>query len=183
MASIGAGIANVVCAIVLLAAGAMKLGHLSVFGQQITAYQIIPERLARVAGYVLPPIEVLLGISMLFAPQLAAAAVFLFASFALAVGFNVLRGRTDLRCACFGVTGQYTISWAHVAGNAILALLATITFVDITARHSLPFRSAFQCCLLLRWAPPGERWRRRYSLEGTRNRDRVDHLEPGSLGS
>ena len=149
MAGIGVGIADVVCAIVLLAAGAMKLGRLSVFGQQITAYQIIPERLARVAGYVLPPIEVLLGISMLFAPQLAAAAVFLFSSFALAVGFNVLRGRTDLRCACFGVTGQYTVSWAHVAGNAILALLATITFVGHQRPSFVAFQIGFSTLLLI----------------------------------
>ncbi len=140
MASIGVGIANVVCAIVLLAAGAMKLGHPSVFGQQITAYQVFPESLARVAGHVLPPIEVLLGISMLLVPQLAAAAVFLFASFALAVGFNVLRGRTDLRCGCFGATGLHTISWAHVAANATLALLAAIAFIG----HHRPSFIAFQ---------------------------------------
>ncbi len=75
---------------VLLVAGAMKIGRLLIFGKQIAAYQVVPDFFARVAGYVLPPVEILLGISMLFVPRLAVLAIFLFTSFALAVGLNVL---------------------------------------------------------------------------------------------
>src|SRR5712691_11012406 len=143
VASTAAGIADTICAVVLLVAGALKLGRLSVFGQQVAAYQIVPERLARVAGYVLPPAEMALGISMLFVPRLAVAAVVLFVLFALAVGVNILRGRTELRCGCFGAAGKHTISRAHVAANVGLALLATLTFVGGVGRDRASFL-AFQ---------------------------------------
>jgi len=144
-----AGIAGTVCGIVLLIAGVMKVGGMGVFGQQIVAYRVLPRRLARPAGYLLPPLEMTLGISMLFAPRLGAGAAFLFASFAVAVGLNLLRGRTELRCGCFGATGRHTISWGHVAGNFGLALLAVLSFLGNHRPSFLAFQAGVSLVVLV----------------------------------
>jgi hypothetical protein len=127
---ITAGITGSICASVLLIAGLMKINSLALFGKQVAAYQIAPERISELVGYILPPAEIVLGIAMLFIPQLSAAAMLLFAAFAVAIGVNLLRGRTELRCGCFGVTGKQTISVAHFAANIGLLLLAALTFIE-----------------------------------------------------
>jgi hypothetical protein len=135
-----AGIADTICAMVLLIAGVMKIGSLSQFGLQIAAYQIVPTWTSKMAGYALPPAEIVVGASLFLLPQLSVAAIFLFVSFAIAVGVNLLRGRTELRCGCFGATGRHTISRAHLAGNLCLAFLA---FLTLTEGHR-PTLPAFQ---------------------------------------
>lgn len=90
-----------------------------------------------------------MGVSMLIVPQLAAAAAFLFVSFALAVGANLLRGRTELRCGCFGATGERRISWAHVAGNACLTLVAALSFFAYRRPSFLAFQVGVSAVLLV----------------------------------
>jgi hypothetical protein len=147
--AMAASIAGTVSSVVLLIAGAMKIGGMRVFGQQIVAYSVLPKRLARLAGYLLPPLEMTLAISMLFAPRLGAVAAFLFVSFAMAVGLNLLRGRTELRCGCFGASGQHTISWGHVAGNFGLALLAVLSFLGNHRPSFLAFQLGVSLVLLV----------------------------------
>ncbi len=125
-----AGIAATISADVLVIAGLLKIGSLSSFGKQIASYEIMPGSLATLSGYIIPPIEVGIGISLLFLPRVATGAAFLFMSFALAVGVNLLRGRSQLRCGCFGPSGKHTISPAHVVGNVGLSLLAIWVAVD-----------------------------------------------------
>jgi Methylamine utilisation protein MauE len=125
-----AGIAATISADVLVIAGLLKIGNLSSFGKQITSYEIMPSGLARLSGYIIPPIEVGIGISLLFLPKIAIGAACLFISFALAVGVNLLRGRSQLRCSCFGPSGKHTISLTHVVGNVGLSLLATWVAVN-----------------------------------------------------
>jgi hypothetical protein len=124
------GIADGLCASVLFAAGVMKLGSLAQFGSQVAAYQVLPSRLAHRLGYVIPPAEIAIAISMLFIPQVSALAAVAFAAFCWAIGVNLLRGRTELHCGCFGVTGKHTISRLHLLGNICLALLAAATFIE-----------------------------------------------------
>ncbi len=144
-----AGIADTICAVVLLVAGGIKVSRLYSFGQQIVAYQILPRRLAHVLGYALPPAEIALGLSMLFVPRLAVAAAVLFISFAVAVGVNLVRGRTELRCGCFGPTGKHTISAAHVAVNFCLALLAAVTFIEPRRPTFAAFQVGLSAVLLV----------------------------------
>jgi methylamine utilization protein MauE len=124
------GIVAAISATVLVIAGLLKIGSLSSFGKQIASYEIMPAGLATVSGYLIPPIEIGIGISLLFLPVIAAGAACLFMSFALAVGVNLLRGRSELRCGCFGPTGKHTISLTHVVGNVGLSLLAVWVAVD-----------------------------------------------------
>lgn len=123
MASTG-GVATAICALVLLIAGASKLNDLHGFSQQVVMYKVLPSTLAHGVGHLLPRFEVALGAAMLFAPTVSVLAAALFIGFALAVGLNVLRGRTELRCACFGVRGARTVTWTHVLTNISFALAA-----------------------------------------------------------
>lgn len=116
--------ASVICAVFLIAAGLLKIKSLSSFGDQIVAYQVLPVGIARLAGYLLPFIEIVLGAALLLIPRLGFVAAPLFVSFGIAVGLNLLRGRTELRCGCFGASGKHTISFSHLGGNVLLTALA-----------------------------------------------------------
>ncbi len=142
-------IANAICATVLVLAGALKIGQLRMFGQQVAAYQVIPKRLSPYAGYSLPPAEIIIGLALPLFPDLAVAAIVLFGSFAVAVGVNLVRGRNELRCGCFGVTGSHTISKAHVIGNGILMILAAATLVTRPRFAFVPFQVGVSFVLII----------------------------------
>jgi hypothetical protein len=54
-----------------------------------------------------------------------AAAIALLATFIVAVGVNLVRGRTHIACACFGRSSQ-RLSWRLPVRNGVLAMLAAI---------------------------------------------------------
>jgi hypothetical protein len=126
--SVTIGVAESLAAAVLMIAGLLKLGSFRTFGQQIVTYELIPKALARAAGYLLPPAEIVIGILLIFMPRIAIFAAALFTVFAVAVGINVVRGRTELHCGCFGETGIRTISTAHVEINVGLATISILAF-------------------------------------------------------
>jgi hypothetical protein len=112
-------------AIVLLAAAAGKLGEPRRFASIIRNYRIVPDAAASWLARLLPAIEGLLGALLLLsiAPTpagLASAAIFLVFGGAIAV--NLLRGRRDIACGCFGSHEYAPLSWTHVLRN--LALMA-----------------------------------------------------------
>jgi hypothetical protein len=126
---LGAGVAA--SALVLLVAGLSKVRDRQTFGHQIAAYQILPERASMVLGQFLPVAEMMAGIALLVVPRVGgAAAALLFTVFTLAVAINVMRGRTELVCACFGSRGRQTISVWHVVADAVLAVVGVTVFVS-----------------------------------------------------
>ncbi|SIT40015.1 Methylamine utilization MauE [Paraburkholderia ribeironis] len=63
----------------------------------------------------------------------------LFVLFALALGINVARGRTDIDCGCNGFRQSgdavaHSIGWAHVARTLLLAALAALVCVPQSER-------------------------------------------------
>ena len=127
---ISAGVADVICASVLFVAGFMKLGNLAAFGSQIGAYQVLPRRFSRLLGFLVPPAEIVVALAMIIAPKLSLLAAALFIAFGAAIGVNLLRGRTELLCSCFGVTGRHTISRLHLVGDVCLAVLAAMAYIE-----------------------------------------------------
>jgi len=86
---------------------------------------VLPRRLARVYGAVLPWIEGTVGILLVLGWQsrpAAAVAVVLLTSFAVAVGVNLARGR-DVACSCFGAAHQERISAATLLRQVVLLAL------------------------------------------------------------
>jgi uncharacterized membrane protein YphA (DoxX/SURF4 family) len=113
-------------AAVLLVAGISKLLDREGFVQAVDAYQILPVRLARVVALGLPYLEIVLGVFLLtgLATRMAAIlAIWLFATFAIAVAINLVR-RRELDCHCFGNLWQGKIGLSTLLRNLILVILS-----------------------------------------------------------
>jgi Methylamine utilisation protein MauE len=130
-----AGAAATICSVVLLFAGALKIPHREAFASQIATYQVVPVRAATPLGHILPFVEILASILILSVPRVGGPlCAVLFLSFALAVAINLIRGRTELVCGCFGRAGRQPIRRSHVVMNVVLACGAVLSIV----RDGLP---------------------------------------------
>lgn len=116
------------CGVILIVAGTAKLGSLRSFGDQIAAYNIVPALAARRIGSILPPAEIAVGVLVILNPRFAVASAGLFLCFAMAVGVNLLRGKKELHCGCFGSNGVHRISLVHVIANMMLVAAALTAF-------------------------------------------------------
>jgi hypothetical protein len=104
-----------------------KLANQRSFIRGVVAYQILPKRIARTFGLVLPWIELILAIALiggiaLFITGLATACLLI--CFITAVIINLRRGR-EIACSCYGIAGTQMISWGNVVRNVLLLLLVT----------------------------------------------------------
>ncbi len=145
-------VARLVLAIVFLVAAASKLRGLHHFARIVVAYQVLPPELGYVFAYVLPWMEAILGFCLLLGVGIAwAAAVVgvLLSSFAAAGAVNLLRGRRDLQCGCFGE--RRTISAVTIVRDMLLLLLALQVTLFDTPRIATGGCEAF--CRTLQWHP------------------------------
>lgn len=130
-------VAGILLGILLIVAGLGKAVYHGEFRATLLAYGIIPERLVPPAAISLAALECLAGIGIMgniAGPLPHLCAVALFVCLGTAVAFNLLRGRADLPCGCFGRRGE-RISWQLVGRNlglAGLALFSSGTFAIAT---------------------------------------------------
>jgi uncharacterized membrane protein YphA (DoxX/SURF4 family) len=113
---------------VFVVAGFSKAGHAEVFAAQIAGFRLLPQIVIAPLALVLPYLEMLLGgylIVGLFTRASAWIAVALLAVFDLAIASAVMRGLT-ISCGCFGPNDTTVTSWAEVARDAVLVVLAAI---------------------------------------------------------
>jgi hypothetical protein len=96
----------------------MKLLDPAAFAEEIANYRFLPE-LAPMLAVILPPVEVVLGITLIIArtrnpwlPAAALASTALMAVFTVAVTQAVLRG-IDTGCGCFGA-GSGPVTWLTI---------------------------------------------------------------------
>jgi hypothetical protein len=110
-----------------------KLADMPHFIEGTVAYEVLPERVARVVGFTIPWIELALALALILGVALPIAgtlAAFVLTSFALAVAVNLRRGR-QINCNCYGVAATVTISWATIARICmLLAMSATVAIVS-----------------------------------------------------
>jgi hypothetical protein len=97
----------------------------AVYTAQVTQYKILPVRLARIASWILPPVQLAIGIMLVITNTACMPGLALMALFTAAIAINVARGRTDIECGCGGATGQ-KLSWALVTRNIILCGLLAV---------------------------------------------------------
>ena len=107
-------------AAILGVAGAVKLPDPDGFALAVANYHLLPRQALTPVGYLLPPLEVVTALALLYpmtrrAGWLIASA--LFSIFALAIGSALIRG-LDVSCGCFGQA--LTVSWAHLVANLLL---------------------------------------------------------------
>ncbi len=118
--------------LLLLISGLAKLGNLHEFVQVVRNYKLLPENISGVVARLLPVVEIIVAVGLLLGilvVRFSLVAIGLFLMFGSAVAINLLRGRRDISCGCFGPKQNQLLAWSFVARNAILAGLATVISV------------------------------------------------------
>lgn len=93
---------------VMLVAGGLKVGDPEQAGAAVQAYRLLPPDLARVVGYALPTLEVVLGLLLvvgLFTRVAAAVSGALLVAFVVGIVSVWVRGYS-IDCGCFGGGGD-----------------------------------------------------------------------------
>jgi uncharacterized membrane protein YphA (DoxX/SURF4 family) len=126
--------------LVFLTAAYGKLKHAAPFQGVVANYRLLPNAMVAPAAYVIPPVELLLGATLLLGlafpwPELGATALLLL--FALAMGINLRRGRRHIDCGCFQSALKQTLSWTLVMRNVVLALLMAVALLSNEAPQDL----------------------------------------------
>ena len=123
-ASVGTGLLFVMT-------GAQKWRHRAVLPGVIANYRLLPEALVQPAALLLPPVEMVLGGSLIagWTPLPVVAGIALLLLFAFAMGINVARGRGHIDCGCGGPELRQSLSWALVARNGAIAAALALRLV------------------------------------------------------
>lgn len=119
-------------ALVLLGASGAKLLNLRGFVAVVRDYRLLPESMVGLAGRLLPVTETVVAVGFLLGTSIewvAMAAMCLFLLFGGAVAINLLRGRREISCGCFGPNQNHHLTWGLVARNGILAGLASLVWL------------------------------------------------------
>lgn len=127
-------VSRLVLASVFLLSARGKLRAPRRFVQIVIAYRILPLPLGRLYGRLLPWLEGALGLWLLLGVAARCAgtlAGLLLLSFFAAVALNLLRGRKQLECGCFG--GNGTLGAATLVREVVL-LLPALHLACVTAR-------------------------------------------------
>mgnify|MGYP001555708780 CR=1 FL=1 len=118
-------VARIAIGALLVAAGALKIGHAAELASAIAGFRLLPAALIPLLALVLPFFEVLLGLYLLaglFSRVAAWIAAVQFALYAAAIASAVLRG-IPANCGCFGPSDAAAADWPHVVMDAALAIL------------------------------------------------------------
>jgi uncharacterized membrane protein YphA (DoxX/SURF4 family) len=121
---------------IFVVAGAAKIPHIvpkegSSLFQEIMQYQILPHHLATAYAYVLPPLEVLIGVLLIvgiFQKASSALAGLITLSFVIAKVLALARGLDIQICGCFGSLVPLLKEQSLALDFVMLALSAQIFF-------------------------------------------------------
>jgi uncharacterized membrane protein YphA (DoxX/SURF4 family) len=117
--------------VVFLWAAHDKILHPAAFAKIVHDYQLLPDALVNLTALLLPWIEVMAGLALVFNIMGRGGAliiVFLLLVFLGALGFNAYRG-LNVACGCFSTKAQTTplvIELARDLGLLVVSLLVTV---------------------------------------------------------
>lgn len=126
-------------AILFFSAGGQKLIHQEEFKAALRAYELTLTNTNTFLVRAVPVAELLAGVLLLFFQTQSVAIVLsscLLASYALAMGINLWRGRSAIDCGCQLGGGRQPISWSLVWRNLLL-ILAALTLLLPAIERSL----------------------------------------------
>lgn len=136
-------------ALLFLIAAAHKFSDRALFRASFEAYKIVPRSLSGIVASIIPPLELLLGVgwlaSGLFAIRLEPVTLIsigLLASYVLAIGINLRRGRNYIDCGCsFSNSnasnlenGSQQISPGLLFRNVFLIAIAIASIIPVSDR-------------------------------------------------
>lgn len=106
-------------------AGVQKIRYRAQFPGVISNYRLLPATLVPIVSWILPPLEIALGIALLVPSSWSAlAAGCLLISFTAAIMTNLARGRTHIDCGCFQSELRQDLGWDLVLRNGVLSAIA-----------------------------------------------------------
>ena len=124
--------------LLFVAVGISKCFNRRAFERAVAGFQVVPERLAPVAAALIVGLEIAGGGMLVLGAQVRLGAFIiagLLACFSFALVLNLMRGRRNLECECYGGR-SLRIGWGHVAQNA--ALLGIALLIGFTAVFGSP---------------------------------------------
>lgn len=134
-------LARLVLGVVLIVAGALKVGQLETSARAVRAYQLLPYDLAGYVGYGLPVLELAIGLLLvlgLFTRVAAVVGGLLMLAFVIGIASAWARG-LSIDCGCFGNGGtiepaqtQYPLEIARDVG-----LFACAAWLVVRPRSAL----------------------------------------------
>lgn len=123
---------------ILLLAGVVKLKTgAQLFSQAILGYRLVPPAFATLLGRILPWIEVITGICLIFGLVSMVANLLAFTlllTFSTAMTFSLYRGHKH-DCGCFGLARKKQLRWQMVYRN--LALMGILVVSALCGRMSV----------------------------------------------
>jgi uncharacterized membrane protein YphA (DoxX/SURF4 family) len=127
-------------AVLFIGAAWHKLSGLDRFEAVLRDYRLLPALVSRPLTLLIPAIELMLGLGWIsgLLPRITAlASASLVATYALAIGINLVRGRIYIDCGCgFGAftNEEQALSSSLVARNILLIGLAILSLVPAAER-------------------------------------------------
>lgn len=125
---IAASAARLLLGLLLVVAGALKIGHAPELAGAIAGFRLLPPAVIAPMAVILPWFEAVLGLYLLvglFTRVAAIVAAAQFVIYAGAIASAVLR-HIPANCGCFGPGDAAVADWPHVGFDLALAALACI---------------------------------------------------------
>ena len=117
--------------VVFILAALPKLQDPAGFARSISHYHLVPEGTERMLALTLPPLELLVGLGLIFGVLDAGAALLGFAMlvvFTAAIGVAVARG-LDISCGCFDTDGGTKVGVSKLVENTLMVIAAGLVMV------------------------------------------------------
>ena len=132
---------RLVLGVVILVAGALKVGQLETSARSVRAYQLLPYDVAGAIGYGLPVLELAVGVLLvlgLFTRVSAVIAGFLMVVFIIGIASAWARG-LSIDCGCFGKGGTIAASQTQYPQEIArdVGLLACAVWLAVRPRSTL----------------------------------------------
>ena len=132
---------RVLLGVVFIIASAHKIMFPADFALDVYRYQLLPDALINPVAILLPWLEFVVGLVIMFSSRFKDAAAAwilgLLAVFTVAIIINLARG-LDVACGCFSAGGDKPIGWDNVLRNLGYAFLAAV----IVFEHKIRLRLA-----------------------------------------
>ena len=128
-------------ALIFTASAAMKFIDLNEFRGAVENYRIVPEQLSGLIALAVPLAEIVGAIGLLLPAAHRDAAILLsmlLVVFSASIAINLLRGRRNIDCGCFGPMLRQQLSWWLPARNLGLIALLAIAILPAHPRSLTP---------------------------------------------
>jgi len=119
---------RVLLGLVFLLYGLDKISQPDVFARSIANYRLLPEVFINLMAVVLPWIEVLCGLLLIFGQWIRSAALvsgFLLVVFVIAVSITLVRG-LDIHCGCFNTNAGRKVGMKLLGEDLLLLSMSSV---------------------------------------------------------